>query len=166
MNHKTNDSSEHNIGAIEREKLAIEREKLDLERQKLALERRKARWAAIAVGIPLLVAAVALVSTMISQRLQASTQFQLKAAELVINTDDPLVAKSRAAVLQLIFPRQLPTDFAKAFQPEDYFGTALNDRIKIAAFIAEHPSQRPEILRTFLKAYENDPWLRQWLSEP
>jgi len=83
-------------------KFDIEREKHALEREKLDLERKKAKWTAIAVGVPLVVAAISFAASLLVQALQADAQFQLKAAELIIATDDPLLARSRAQVLQTL----------------------------------------------------------------
>jgi hypothetical protein len=131
----------------------------ELERQRVDLERQKMKWSAIALGIPLLVAAVSFAATVVGQARQARAQFQLKAAELVINTDDPFMAESRARALLELFPDQMGPTFGERFAGDNYMGTNFNDRIKIAAQVIEHPEKRDEILRTYLRVFENDAWL-------
>ena len=111
--------------------LEFEREKLELEREKVKLERFKTWWTGIAIIIPLVVAIVTIGFTSQSQHDQAKlqlelqtqeakTQFELKAAEIVMNTESPLGAQIKAKALASLFPDRLPKNFAASFDPNLY----------------------------------------------
>jgi len=83
--------------------------------------------------VPLMVAAFTLALGVWNQnqqaRLQRETQeraeraqFELKAAELVLNEKGPVGAKNKAKALQALFPDKLPKDFVSSFNPADFEG--------------------------------------------
>jgi len=116
---------------IEREKLEIERRKIELEQEKIKIERSKARWTAISIIVPLIVAAITVIFGLWNQtkqaRIQAEIQaqqarneFELKAAEMILKTETPLEAHTKARALAEMFPDRLPRDFASSFDPAVY----------------------------------------------
>lgn len=126
----------------EREKIGLEREKVQLERDSVKLERVKARWVAISIIVPLVVAAGTVAFGIWSQKQQAGNQLQiqnqqaryesdlqvqqardqfaLKAAEIVMNAEGPLQAKNKARALANLFSDRLPSNFAESFDPASY----------------------------------------------
>jgi hypothetical protein len=54
------------------------------------------------------------------QNQQARNQFEIKAAEIVMNTEGPLGALRKAKALANLFPDRLPSNFAESFDPEVY----------------------------------------------
>ena len=112
---------------IERRQLEIERENLQLEREKFALQLRQYRWTVTAVLVPFLVAMGTVAVSFHAfteqaelQQKQAADQFEITAAQLVVNNNDPDVAYSRARALQELFPRRLPADWVEQFNPKQY----------------------------------------------
>lgn len=104
-----------------------------LELQKLEMEKTKAWITGGSMMVPLMVAAFTLALGVWNQnqqaRLQRETQeraeraqFELKAAELVLNEKGPVGAKNKAKALQALFPDKLPKDFVSSFNPADFEG--------------------------------------------
>jgi hypothetical protein len=152
--------------AFEREKLSLEREKFALERTKVALEGRRVTWTALATGVPLLVVALSAFSAVQAQKAQARAQFQLKAAELVVGTDDPYLAQSRSAVLRQLFPELLPTDFAVSFDAHAMTSTNFNDRLRIAERIMGLDTKKQsDLLDAYSRVFKGDEWVQQWLAD-
>jgi hypothetical protein len=127
---------------VEREKLELERAKVELEGEKLKVEKFKALWTGISIMVPLLVAVITIGFGVWSQmkqsqnqfeiqklqaeiqselqRQQARSQFEIKAAEIVMNTETPLGAQTKAKALANMFPDRLPSNFAASFDPDSY----------------------------------------------
>jgi cell division protein FtsL len=147
------------ISALERAKLDIESQKLELEHQKLDVERYKARWSAGAVGLPLVALVVTAATGVWNQHKQSQLAFSLKAAEIIMATDNPGVTKNKAIALSTLFPGQLPRDFAKSFD-ENSFGTLEVDvKREVVNLLVAKPESASEILRVWKAAYPDDKWI-------
>jgi hypothetical protein len=90
----------------------------------------------VAVFVPLLVAMVSIVisyraftATAELQRQQAKDQFDMTAAQLVVNNTDPELAHSKAQLLQGLFPHQFPQNWAENFRQERHCLPAFDDRM-------------------------------------
>ena len=59
----------------------------------LAIEKRNATITALAIFVPLLIAAISFASSVHTQDRQAVFDFQLKAADVVLNSDGPSEAR-------------------------------------------------------------------------
>ena len=141
---------------LEREKLKMERERLELECKKVELERIKIWWTGVSIFIPLCIAAVTISFSAWSmtqqsklqleiqtqqvktqsdiQDKQARSQFELKAAEIAMNSQTPFEAQTKAKAMANIFPDRLPTSFAESFDPATYsmLMASTNPRDKMA----------------------------------
>jgi hypothetical protein len=115
----------------EREKIMIEREKLNIEREKLKLERFKSWWTGISIVIPIIVAVAGIFFSIWSLNQQAKlqseiqaqqerSQFEIKAAEIVMSSEGPIKAQAKARALANLFPDRLPPNFAASFNPALY----------------------------------------------
>src|SRR4051794_14772817 len=93
---------------VERGMLALEMQKLDIEREKLAVERHKAKWAAAAVIVPLIAAIFTVALGLYVTHQQSKSQFELKAAEIVMQSKSPEEALGRAKTFIAMFPDKLP----------------------------------------------------------
>src|SRR5687768_5006000 len=115
----------------ETRKLEIEEKKLELEFERIRVERIKA-WSgnASVIGSILLVAATialgiwsqhkqGLLQHELQER-QARAQFELKAAEIVMDTEHPGVTFNKAKALQNLFPNYLSLNFAESFVPDSF----------------------------------------------
>jgi hypothetical protein len=92
-----------------------ERIRLLLEREKISTERIKTWSTAASIFVPFLIAALMVVYNIHHQAEQAKIDFQLKAAEIVMNASSPSAAANKAAVLVELFPEHLTTRFQKVF---------------------------------------------------
>src|SRR5216684_922252 len=146
--------NEAHISDMELAKLQIEQHKLDIERKKLHVEQYKARWSAFAVAIPLLVVAVTLGVGVWNQNQQNRLAFALKAAEIIMATDKPNVTHEKAIALLMLFPGQLPPNFAKSFNPNSVGSIDVNTpRRELLRLMASKPESAIEILRIWTAAY-------------
>ena len=85
------------------QQLSLEREKVKLEREKLVVERSKARWTALSIAVPLLVAFITLGYNSLSENIRAKValdlqrqrnedEFRLKAFEVLLTNPDRHIA--------------------------------------------------------------------------
>lgn len=144
---------------IEREKLVIEREKLKIEFEKLRVERWKARSTVASIGIPLVVVALTVWVGYQSERTRAETEFNLKAAEIIMAHQNPFEMKGRARILKAIFPQRLPADFGENFSEREYAVPLPANSELLLRLLIEHPDQRAEIIRMWRVAYPDESWV-------
>lgn len=164
---------------LERQKLQWEREKLikshELELEKLKKE-NGLNFKNTIPGISIIVSALIVIVTLwvneqnqIDQnkadrelaRMTASFDFQLKAAEIVMNSDNPGEARSKAIALKRFFKNMLPEDFGDNFNTTDLGGP---NKAKIIDLLAEYPNNRAQILRDWALLWPNDEYLIQTLA--
>jgi hypothetical protein len=148
---------------IEAEKLELERKKLQLEYDKLALERFKAWWSGVAVIVPSSPSPLPLVSVSGVNTRRPKTISALKAAEIIMNTDNPTVTRNKAKALASIFPKQLPPDFGTALNPEDFPGDESGDIVRakkeLLTLLAARPEKTAEILVFWKSLFPDDSWI-------
>ena len=85
--------------------------KLKLEFERIKVERFKAMGTFLSIVIPLIITALTIFYGVLMQNQQSKTNFQIKAAEIVMNAASPQAATNKAIVLSELFPDRLPKDF-------------------------------------------------------
>jgi hypothetical protein len=117
------------------------------------LEKQKALWATVSVSIPLLLAVLAYLFQVYARKRDEALQFELKAAEIVMNARDANEARKKAQAMTQMFPHRLPaleTALVKSEkEPFPYFGPAVEVREELLKVLAEHPESRREIIRAW-----------------
>lgn len=125
-----------------RRNVDLEQRKLEIEEQKLKVERIKAWTGNASIVLSLLIAGATISvgiwsqyqqsklqlalqeeqtkNQSIIQKQQAESQFELKAAEIVMNSNRPIETLNKAKALQNLFPKHLPDHFAASFDPTTY----------------------------------------------
>lgn len=83
----------------------------ELERLQLRIELLKAWGTIVAIFIPLCIGAISIATSVVLANRRASVDFELKAAEIVMNASTPAAAANKAAVLVELFPSQLSPRF-------------------------------------------------------
>jgi hypothetical protein len=153
---------------LEAKKLAVMQE---VEQKKLDLERHKAKWTTISVFVTALsilgsvtIAGLTIVKSQALQNQAADTQFSLKAADLVLQSDDPEVNASKALRFQQLFPGRVPDDWAKNFNWKTH--AVENDDMKreVAKVLADHPKQAAQIIATYRALFADDPTEQSFLD--
>jgi hypothetical protein len=146
---------------LEREKLDIEQKKLDLERLKVEIEQSNSRWIKVPVFITLLVAAITVWVNIWSQRQQARNAFDIKAAEIIMNSKVPDEVTRKAEVISSLFPNRVTKKFAKSFNPSNYYEAMGPDRrADFIKLLIENWELREEIISMYSLAYNQDPWFK------
>jgi hypothetical protein len=112
---------------LEKQKIELERERIKIEqenfKQQQGLEKRKTIITALGIVIPILIALLIINNNLQIQNKNAEnehllaeevakTNFQLKAAEIVMNSRSVNETKNRAEVLTALFPQYLDPDFS------------------------------------------------------
>jgi hypothetical protein len=149
---------------------AIEREKLTLEREKLKLERFKAWWTGMSVLVSVLIGATTIWFGVWTQRktaeLQlevqrqsAQAQFEIKAAEIAMNTDNPDVTKGKSIALTQLFPNRLTPAFAKQFENEAFAPDEIASKKELLRLLATKPDQRAQIIKDWGRLFPGDQWI-------
>jgi hypothetical protein len=145
---------------LEARRVAIEEARLELERVKADREARGWWVARVGVAIPLLAAVVAAWVSVDNARETDRNDFELKAAEIVFQTDDPYATEARARALSELFPGHLSKDFGKTFRPGRY-GTdagAVGAKKELLQLLVAHPRQARAILSAWQQLFPDDKW--------
>jgi hypothetical protein len=138
----------------------LEVEKLKLEKEKLKVERMKAIWSAISIVVPLIAATATIFYGIWSQRQQASSQFEIKAAELVMSTESPLQAKDKAKALRALFPDRISQEFCDSFNPgnfPNYSPDIIGAKQELLRMlVGKSQKEKQEILSVWKKLFPDD----------
>jgi hypothetical protein len=149
---------------LEHAKLALERDKLDFEREKFKETQKLEYNKAWALSIPLLVAMLTVFYSVYSSNIDARNNFELKAAEIVMNSQGPLETYHKAQALKALFGDDLPREFADDFDPgNEMLGSPVvsGDKIEFLKLIIQNPDyNKSNIIRLWGEVYPADrPWL-------
>jgi hypothetical protein len=143
----------------------------EIEQKKLDLEKRKAKWTAISVFVTALSilgsVTVAGFTILESQRLQnqaAETQFALKAADLVLQSDDPEVNENKKIRFEQLFPDRVPPMWANNFDWRKYAVESDEMKREVAKLLTEHPAQAPQIIALYKTLFTDDPTVQSFLA--
>lgn len=104
----------------------IDRMKLRLEYEHLQMEKTRSRMTVLSILIPVIVVMITVVYGMLAENEKANVDFQIKAAEIVMNAPTPESATVKAIVLHELFPDRLPENFKDKMI--EMYGTSLHDQ--------------------------------------
>ena len=156
--------------SIEALKLDFERRKFDLEQEveakKIEIDRNKAKWTAYSIMASVLAACLTIIGSAVLQYQSAKTQFELKAAELILQTNDPSVTAIKAQEFGFLFHDKMPEKWDRAretFQAERYYTESDDLKSEIAKLLIEHPDRRSEIACVYGRLFQEGP-TRDFLS--
>lgn len=94
---------------LEVDQSSLELEKIKLEREKLAVERYKARWTALSIAVPVLVAIITFGYSSYLESKRSEAEFRLKAFEVLLS--NPAQANVKAGMMRDLFPSfKIPDD--------------------------------------------------------
>jgi hypothetical protein len=144
---------------FEEQRIEIEREKLNVEKEGIKFERFKLITTSISVCVPLLALFATVFLGIWSQKQKDTNDFNLKAAEITLNTDNPWVTYNKAQSLRQIFPKILPDDFAKTFNPETIGVDETNSKKELFNLIAAHPEHAKQIIQIWMAIFPGDTWI-------
>jgi hypothetical protein len=139
---------------VEMLKLDFERRKFDIEQElearKLEVERTKIKWTAYSIVGSALAACLTIAASGYFQNREAKAQFELKAAELVLQTNDPCVSAIKVREIERLFPNRMPSGWASGFKPERFYTESDDLKSEIARLVMERPLRdRSEIARVY-----------------
>lgn len=154
--------------SIEKEKLKIELEKLKFQEKQMILEVKKTFWTSLSIAISFIIGALSITTSSINsiiqrnvqlkqteiqnsaQLKQSEAQFNLKVAEIIMNTNSTITIQNRAKILSTIFNKYLPKDFGKQFNPYDYKNPNndknIDIKLELLKLISSNSSKKDEIL--------------------
>ncbi len=150
-----------------------------IEVEKLEVERMKAWITGASLMVPLMVAAITFALGVRNQNQQARlqreaqeanerAQFEIKAAELVMDANGPVGSKNKARALLQLFPNRLPADFVESFDPEDFTGPKVEsyEAKKIFFEVASsHIKDIPSLVILWKQLFPTDTWPKRLDSE-
>jgi hypothetical protein len=160
---------------IRERELSLKSQEFELKKQESAfmqsIEKSKARGniisvvlAALALGIPVWIAAINIRAQRKLADEQAKVEFQMKVAELALtNSENATQAREKARALATLFDRTplLPRGFADRFDPKQFrldYGHSNKTREKMIELLAQYPGQREQILSDWYVLFRWD-WL-------
>jgi|SRR6266540_299262 len=149
--------------AVEKEESALEiqkwKESLAIEKEKLRLEKRSMWVSTGSIVIPLLVVALTIYENTQAQKAQSRDDFDLKAAQVVLEAKTVSESQNRADGLVALLPERFPTDLSERLQPlHDKFQQRLemDKRALLNLLVAAPKERRKEILDLWLTFYPKD----------
>jgi hypothetical protein len=98
------------------------------------------------------------------QNQAADTQFALKAADIVLQSDDPEVNANKAARFQELFPHRVPSDWVKDFHWRQHIAESDDMKRDLVKLLADHPAQEPQIIALYKTLFVDDPTVQGFLS--
>jgi len=152
---------------------ALERSKFEfnsrLEQDKLEIEKLKAWLTGLSVLIPLVIGMTTLLwqsrSTLKLKKRDAIDSFQLKAAELVLGSATPAVARNRANALKNLFPDYIPANFGESFDFTKLPGIRAERKLELIKMFVQNPEQNERILNLWIALFpEEEEWLQKCWS--
>jgi hypothetical protein len=137
-----------------------------LEQEKLALERNRVKWTALSILGSVAVAGISIVGTAALQNSSANAQLRLKAAELVLQSDDPEVNRNKAERFKQLFPSIMDPHWAENFHWERYADENDDMKRELAELLAEHqdPKEGKRIIETYKALFNEDPTVQSFLA--
>ncbi len=124
---------------------------------------RRTRLIAMAIAIPLGVIALVLTAGALNQREQDKLDFQLRAAQAVMNENGDVAAVSKARALKSLFGDRLPEDFVDSFDAETYpteiASQVVRSKKDLMQLLADHPRERAQIIDTWKQVFPGDTWV-------
>lgn len=147
---------------IHREKLSFEvkkwKESHALENRKLRLQKLSMCISTCAIAIPLLVVAATIYWNIRAQKSERQAAFELKVAEVILDTKTVSEAKNRADGLAALYPEMLPADFSNRLKDlQEKLGRPGMDKHSLLNLLVAAPrEQRREILDLWLTFYPDD----------
>ncbi|HLJ89910.1 MAG TPA: hypothetical protein VKZ53_24085 [Candidatus Angelobacter sp.] len=164
-------------------KLLAEHDKIVMEREKIALERKKAAWTAIGVlgsFVTIMVTVLSTFSSLSAQQKaliveqkttsdqisaqiqisneQAKEQWDLKAADILLASEDGAQFDLRLATLKSLFPDRSQR-LGQLAQTQDDRSQRLRKKGILMHMIAEHPDQSRNILTAWHALFGGDKWV-------
>lgn len=155
---------------IEQEKLAFEKV---TEARKFYLEMSKAILTALSIALPLIIGLRSInkqIKTAFAlKEVEAKNSFELKAAELLLNSKTPGQLHAKARALMKLFPTApLPVDFAdsvQSFNPGEFAGPSIEWKLELFKILAAHPDQKDSAIKLWKQLFPADKWIDN-LAEP
>lgn len=159
-------NSPHTISALSQQKLAFEERKIRVQEKKLEqqeqFERKKlvVEWArAAGIVVPLIVVTVTVIFGLIREHEKEDADFEVKAAEIVMNSQTPAEAKAKAEALKILFDQHFKRDFATTFVAEKFTNSRYDPdyeaKLELLRMVLQNPRQKQEILERWVKVFPN-----------
>ena len=146
----------------ESKKYELEKRKVEIEAQKLSDARFAAKLTALSIIIPVVFgfAAIYLQGRTICKlhELQSDVAFQLKAAEVVMDSKSTKAGEERAKVLSKLFGTYLPPLFSQVFKENFKLpGTAYQEKkLELFRLLAGNLQERKEIFQIYGMLYADE----------
>ena len=149
------------IGQAQQQKAELSEQQLEFEKQmenrKFNLEVFKAVLTAASIALPLIVGFYAInrqVKTAFEiKEIEAKNSFELKAAEILLNSKTPGHLHSKAKVLLKLFPKSpLPPEFAElvnSFNPTEFAGPSIEWKVELFKAVIANYDRKESIISTW-----------------
>jgi hypothetical protein len=136
-----------------------------LEERKLSLEWYKAWITGGSLLIPLLLGVITLAwqskTTAKFKEDEAKSAFELKAADIIFEGDNPRATRNKARALAALFPNKIDKDFANAFKPEEFSGPKYESKLEVFKAAFTKVQTPDEVYRIWSEIFPGDEWIRR-----
>ena len=141
-----------------------------MENRKFNLEIFKSVLTAASIALPLLVGFYAIhrqVKTAFEiKEVEAKNSFELKAAEILLNSKTPGHLHNKAKVLLKLFPKApLPVEFTElvnTFNPNEFAGPSIEWKVEFFKTVAANYAQKENIVKLWRQLFPGDQWIERF----
>ena len=133
--------------SLDERRLALDKQKYEQDHE---LERQKNFWSIVALAGPLIAGVAAYIFQIWTRKREEALQFELKAAEIVMNARDTNEAKNKAELLTMLFRGRLQAlELALGKEQFPYFGRSVERREELLKTLAQYPETRADVIRAW-----------------
>jgi hypothetical protein len=136
----------------------LEERKLALEKEKLRVERKKLWLMPLSFITPVAIAGATIIFGFWSHHERAQADFDLKTAEIIMNSSTASGTRNRAKALAALFPNRVSPNFADSFTPSDFGAPSIARQEKLLQLVVEHPERKAEIIAMWKRLFPRDTW--------
>jgi hypothetical protein len=141
-----------------------------LEQRKFNLEIFKSLLTAASIAVPLLIGFYAIhrqVKTAFElKEVEAKNSFELKAAEILLNSKTPGQLHNKAKVLLKLFPKApLPSEFTelvKSFNPNEFTGPSIEWKVEFFKIVVANYDRKESIIELWRQVFPGDEWIERF----
>jgi hypothetical protein len=167
---RSGDEAEQARNTLENQRYEIEKKmhdeeielvKLDYKEKHEAYKNKAAKWIArygttLAILVPLLIAAGTILAGYFSAKRAAQESFDLKIAELVMNSSSPIEMQAKAQSLATLFPDKIDATALANYEPTKFSVTNPERQKELLDLLVAHPERKAEIVALWNAFYGED----------
>lgn len=144
---------------LELKRYQLEKRRADIEDRKADIEEEKARWTALSILVPVVLGFATLYWQARTAYKLKEIEWELKAAEVVLNSKSTKAGEERLRALRMLFPHRIDQKFTEAFDENAFKlpGMAYQEKkLELFKAMSANPEKSKEIFRLYAMFYADE----------